>query len=377
MKPRDRVLLAIEHEEPDRVPLDYWSTPKAYFNLKKHLGIYDEDTVKWAWMEPMKVCDKVLERLHVDFRRIYMKRPQNWITKKLPDGSVEDEFGRRYRWVGDYLEFMHYCPLAKAEEVEDIEEYPWPDPYAPGRTEGLRREAKELYEKTDYAIFAFPYPYADFELAWNLMGFTNFLKYLITNQKFVTTLLDKVCEIAIGLYDVLLDEVGHDIQVVYGPAFDFAHQHGMYMSPELWRKVFKPRFKKVYDFVKKKAPHVKIFLHSCGAMSPVIGDLVEIGLDVLNPIQPLAHGMNSKTLKQEFGKEVCFHGGIDLQHVMSFRGSIQNVEEEVRRRIRALAPGGGYILAPAHNLQPDTTPEKIVAMYDYAVKYGVYPIKVK
>jgi uroporphyrinogen decarboxylase len=150
----------------------------------------------------------------------------------------------------------------------------------------------------------------------------------------------------------------------------------MLLSPQDWRKTFKPRLKRLYSYVKGKAPEAKIFFHSCGAIRPIIKDLIEVGVDILNPIQPLAEGMNPESLKEEFGEKICFHGGIDVQQVMSSIGAFKDVEREVKGKIKALAPGGGYILASSHNLQPDSSPEKIVAMYDYALKYGKYPIKI-
>lgn len=377
MKPRDRVLDAIEHKEPDRVPLDLFITPTPYLNVKRYLGIQDEDTIKWGWVEPLKVSNKVLERLHVDFRRIYFKRAKTWVPKRYPDGTIEDEWGRRFKVIGEYYEFTYY-PLANAKEIEDIEEYPYPDPYAPGRTEGLRKEAKELYEKTDYAIMGFPMlPSMDmFDPGAGLMGLKSLLLNIRLNPKLVEAYMDKMCELLIGFYDNFLGEVGDYIQVIYGTSSDVGHQHNMIVSPQDWRRFFKPRLKKFYSFIKSKAPHVKIFFHSCGAIRPIIKDLIEIGVDILNPIQPLATGMEPESLKRDFGKEVCFHGGIDIQRVMSFIGTVKDVEDEVKRKIRVLAPGGGYIFAPSHNLQADASPEKIVAMYDYAVKYGVYPIKI-
>ena len=376
MKPRERVLLAIEHREPDRVPLDFWTTPSAYRKLKNYLGVSEDDDVNWSWAEPLKVSEKVLRALNIDFRRVYLKRPKEWVSKKLPNGTIIDEWGRGFKWIGEYLEYVK-PPLENISEAEELEEYSWPNPYAEGRTDGVMNAARKLCEETEYAVMGFPTPPSmDLDPALSLIGFKNFLKYIVTNPKLIEAYLDKVCSIIIGFYDVFLDEVKDYIQVIYAPACDVAHQHGMLISPNTWRKIIKPRYAKIVSFIKSKAPSVKVFHHSCGALKPIIPDLIEIGIDILNPIQPLAQGMNSKELKTEYGSRICFHGGIDLQKVMSFRGSIEEVKEEVKNRIRDLAPGGGYILAPAHNLQPDTTPEKIYLMYRYAAKYGVYPISI-
>jgi len=375
MTPRDRVLDAIEHREPDRVPLDLFISPAPYREVKRFLGIDAEDTTKWGWVEPLKISEKVLERLHTDVRRIYFKRPEKWTKKRRPDGTVEDEWGRRFKVVGEYYELIHY-PLAGAKEAYDIEEYPYPDPYAPGRTEGLGKEVRELYEKTQYAIMGFPMlPSMDmFDPGAGLLGMRSFLLNTKLNPRLVEAYMNRMCSLLQGFYDNFLGEVGEYIQIIYGTSVDVGHQHGMMLSPQDWRRFFKPVLKRLYDFIKGKAPHVKIFLHSCGAIRPIIKDLIEVGADILNPIQPLASGMEPETLKEEFGKEICFHGGIDIQRIMSSQGSLRDVEKEVKRKIRVLAPGGGYIFASSHNLQADTSPEKIVAMYDYASRYGTYPV---
>jgi uroporphyrinogen decarboxylase len=144
----------------------------------------------------------------------------------------------------------------------------------------------------------------------------------------------------------------------------------------MYRELIKPRHKKIYMDIHRRAPHVKILYHTCGAIEPMIKDLIDVGVDILNPIQPLAKGMDSFELKENYGDIISFHGGVDLQHAMSSLGTIDELRIEIVTRLKALAPNGGYILAPAHNIQPDSSPEKIIEMYDYAEKQGKYPIMI-
>jgi uroporphyrinogen decarboxylase len=178
--------------------------------------------------------------------------------------------------------------------------------------------------------------------------------------------------VEIAFWDMFLDAAGDYVDIVQKVA-DLGTQRGLFISKELFREFIKPAEARVFDFIRKKAPHIKLWFHSCGAVSEIIDDFIDWGVDILNPIQPLAEGMDSAELKKRFGDKLCFHGGIDLQRAMP--GSIDDVKREVETRIRALAPGGGYILAPANHIQNDTPPENVITLYEYAKEFGTYPIK--
>ncbi len=203
-----------------------------------------------------------------------------------------------------------------------------------------------------------------------LRGFTQMILDLQMNPEFMSALLSKLLEINIDATERFLDKVGKYIQVFRG-GDDMATQQGLLMSLETFRRFIKPVYKKYFDFVKSKTD-AKIFFHSCGNVTDLIDDLVESGVDILNPVQVSAMS-DTADLKSRFGNKVVFWGGIDTQQVLP-RGSLEDIEKEVSKRIRDLGPGGGYVLASVHNIQPDVPPQNIIAMAEAARKYGSYPL---
>jgi uroporphyrinogen decarboxylase len=374
MKSRERFHKTVQHEEPDRVPLDYWTTPTAYEALRDHLVISAPETQEWGIMSSWKISEKMLERLHIDFRRVYMNPSSSFKPKDYGDGTIDSEYGFRMKWFGPYLEVVHF-PWAEFTEVEQVEEWEWPDADDPSRMEGVVKWAKHLHEETDYAVVGMVGgPWGVFEILEHyLRGFDKFLLDLAQNPKLAEAMMDRCMEYALDMNRVLLDNVGDYLDLVQ-VGDDLGHQHGLIMSPRMYRKLVKSRHEKIYGDIHKRAPHVKVLYHSCGSIEPLIGDLIDVGVDILNPIQPLAKDMESSQLKEKYGDKLTFHGGIDLQRAMSERGTLEDVRNEVNTRLKALGNGGGYILAPAHNIQPDSTPEKILEMYDYAERKGKYPL---
>jgi len=375
MKSRERFHAAVNHEEPDRVPMDYWTTPQAYENLRDHLGITAPETQEWGIMASWKTSEELLKRLNVDFRRVYMNPASGFKPQTLPDGSVETEFKCGMKLIGGYYEVTYY-PWAEFTEVEQVEEFEWIDPDDPSRMDGVRDWAKHLHEETDFGVISMVGgPWGVFEIVAHYMrGFDKFLIDLLRRPDLAEAMMDKSMELAIEMNRVLLDEVGEYLDIVQ-VGDDLGHQDGLLINPRIYRSLVKHRHKKVYSDIHRRAPHVKILYHSCGAVEQMIPDLIDVDVDILNPIQPLAKGMDSAELKRKYGDRLTFHGGIDLQHAMSAKGTLEEVRAEVDTRINALAPGGGYILAPAHNIQPESTPEKILELYDYATKRGLYPLK--
>jgi uroporphyrinogen decarboxylase len=375
MKPRERFHTTVNHEEPDRVPLDYWTTPQAYETLRDYLGITAPETQEWGIMASWKTSEDLLKRLNVDFRRVYMKPAASFEPQPLPDGSIETEFKCGMKLIGGYYEVTYY-PWAEFTEVEQVEEFEWIDPDDPSRMEGVREWAKYLHDETDYAVVGMVGgPWGVFEVVAHYMrGFDKFLVDLLRRPDLAEAMMDKSMELALEMNRVLLDEVGEYLDIVQ-VGDDLGHQDGLLISPKIYRNMVKHRHKKVYSDIHGRAPHVKILYHSCGAIEPMIPDLIEVDVDILNPIQPLAKGMDSAELKKKYGNKLTFHGGIDLQHAMSAQGTLEDLRAEVDTRIEALAHSGGYILAPAHNIQPESTPEQILELYDYATKKGVYPLK--
>lgn len=384
MTSRERVLTALDHREPDRVPIEIGGkasnmTTATLFRVKKHFGITDGD----VWNRPYETAayynEQVIEKLGGDFRHLTLMPPdssdfemdENGYLVPGEDGTVVNEWGFQYKYAGGMSNIVN-APL-KGADVNDLDNYPWPDPFAPGRDRDLKVRAEFLYNQTDYAIATRAVSHGFFELAHEMRGFQDFLMDLYINPDFANALLDKILGIHMKMHEVLLKDVGQYVLVVQ-TADDYGMQSGMLMPPDIWRKFIKPRKRDLNEFIKDLAPNAKIFHHSCGSVYPIIGDLIDVGVGILNPIQPLATDMDPVKLKEEFGKDICFHGGIDQQNALP--GTIGELDLEIRQRISVLAKDGGYILAPTSNIQDDTSIENILYLYEKAKEYGRYPITV-
>lgn len=376
MNHRERVLAVLNKKLPDRVPMDLCESASfindpAYFALKKYLNI-EGDVESFRKNFTANYYDqRVLQALDIDFRHVWLKPPTGYQNKTYADGTFSDEWGVVYRLLGNERAIVKY-PLMDADE-SDLDKYPWLDPFAPGRAEGLAERARDLYQNTDYAISAHAaHNYGFFDTAWIMRGFDNFLVDLMINKPFAKHLLGKILDIFLGLHEVYLNEVGPHLQMI---AFceDYGMQNAPFISPALYKEMLQPYHKELFAFIKKKAPQVKIMFHSCGAVYPLIPLLIEAGIDILNPIQHTANGMDPLKIKKEFGSEVIFHGGIDVQHALA--GTVEGVEKEVKSMIDMLGENGGYIVAPANVVAGETPPENIASLYRTAATYGRYGLK--
>ncbi|KJS20793.1 MAG: uroporphyrinogen decarboxylase [Clostridiaceae bacterium BRH_c20a] len=371
MNSRERVNAVLNHKKPDRAPLDLCNSASfindtGYFALKEHLKIEGDIDPFRKGFTATYYDERVLEALEIDFRHIWLNPPEGYQPKKFPDGTIQDEWGYIYKFSGNERAIIN-TPL-KGFDESDLDKYPWPDPYAPGRINGLTDRAKFLFDNTSYAVAAHaPHSLGLFDNGWILRGFQDFMMDLVFNKKFIHKLLDKILERIIGLHDVYLDAVGPYIQTI-AHCEDYGMQNAPFISPKMYQEFFLPLHKELFSFIKKKAPHVKIMLHSCGAVYPLIPYFVEAGIDILNPIQHTANGMDPGTIKREFGNRLVFHGGIDIQRALC--GSLTDIEEEAISRINDLGRDGGYIVAPANVVQNETPPENIVACYKTAREYS-------
>ena len=378
LTPRERLITALEHKEPDYVPIDLGSTgggitDVAYFSLKEHLGLEgDEGTVIAAGLTVSEFDERVLRRLDVDVRHVGLRGPNRRPSKTVnPDGSWTDEWGLVYRKEGFYPQIVG-SPLRGASRAE-IERHDWPDPADPGRVEGLSERAKHLYENTDYALSARSVSGGIFLLTCRLRSMDQFLMDMMLDKPLAKALLTRVQDTVIGLFDVLLDTVGSHVQMVETQD-DLGEQRAPLISPALYCELVQPCHARLAEFIKKKTNgRAKVFMHSDGSIYDLIPHIIDAGIEVLNPIQPQAAKMEPWRLKTSFGDRLSFHGGLDQQHTLPF-GSVDDVREEVRQKIGALAPGGGYVFAPCHNLQPDVPPANIVAMFEAAREFGRYPL---
>jgi uroporphyrinogen decarboxylase len=365
------VLKALNHEEPDRVAVDLGTTNVttitlgAYNRLKDYLGINQESKIEIVdrAQQLVKPEEKILRLLEIDTRSVWLKRPKNWEMDSREDDSYVDEWGvtrRRVRgsWYFDSVIF----PLKKSN-IDDLRRYPWPDPDDLERFKGLKKEAEKLYRENRYPIVVDPTGSIPFGNAQNLRGFDVFLMDLMLNQKSAEALMDILLDFQVPLLKNLFKEIGSYIDVIK-VADDLGTQSGPMISPKLYRKLIKPRHRQLISFIKENTK-AKVLFHTDGGIYPFIEDLIEIGVDILNPIQVSAPDMDPDRLKKEFGNQLCFWGGIDTQKILP-HGTVKDVKGEVKRITDILAPGGGYILASVHNLQPDVPPENICTMYKSA-----------
>ncbi|MDD5621628.1 MAG: uroporphyrinogen decarboxylase family protein [Actinomycetota bacterium] len=378
MTSRERVWKTLNHKEPDRIPVDLGGnssgmTDIAYRKLTRYYGMKNHTAAFSEWRTVKNFDEEILELLNIDIREIHMGQPQGYKSFNYSESedSFEDEWGIRRKNTGDYSQII-YNPLSVLT-IDDLKNFHWPDPHDPVRVAGLQEKAKRLFENTDYAIkLADPMSLFN-EISCMLRGFEKFMVDLITNEKFVSTLVEKELELLMGFYGSALDAAGEYIQIVE-TSDDYGMQNGPMISPSIYKKFFKKAHKRLNDFIRSKTG-AKILLHSCGSVRAFIPDFIDTGIDILNPVQPYAADMNLKEIKNEFGKYLCFHGGIDMPRMLCGR-AIKDIEENIKEVIRAMAAGGGYILAPTHNIQPDIPPENVIAIYKYVNEHGRYPIEV-
>lgn len=382
MTPRERVIACLNHQEPDRVPIALGQatgdgiTLVAYQNLLRHLGMdAGRAQLREGWAQLGRVDEEVLRRFRVDMRGIGLGAPDGGKDTWLDDNTVQDEWGVvRRRPPGGYYFDLCGSPLAEDNSLAAIERHRWPDPADPGRYRGLKEKARRLRRETNYAV-VLDLNCSFFLRCCELRGWENFYADLVADVAFAEALMDRYLAVRLAVAERALKEVGDDVDIIMVSSDDLGMTEGPLVSPALYRKLVKPRQKRTFDFFRAHTA-AKLYYHTDGGVYPLLADLVEIGVEVLNPVEVHAAGMgDTAKLKREFGDKLTFWGGIDTHHVLP-SGTPEEVREEVRLRIRDLAPGGGYVVSPVHNFQPDVPPENIVAMYQAAEELGRYPLRV-
>jgi uroporphyrinogen decarboxylase len=354
MTQKERVLAAANHKHHDRPPIFVTLTHQVGEALSKHLGIPYEPAID-SLLSTRISHPKLLTSLGNDCVGIAACPPADRPTQVSADGIITNEYGMVFKNAGLYNEFYRF-PLTHADTAADIDRYDWFDPHAAGRFT-LAEETARTYGQ-QYAVMG-DLETTIFETSWYLTGLEKLLTDLLMEPDYLHPLLDKIAEINLETGKRLI-RAGADI---IWAGDDFGSQSGMIMDPETWRYLFKPRIKKVFEGFRQTNPEIKIAWHSCGSILPIIPDFIEIGLDILNPLQPLATGMNPEFLVKEYGRDLVFFGGIDIQELLPY-GPIQKIRDEVTRRIEIFGKYQGYICAPAHNIQPDTPVEHILAFYE-------------
>jgi uroporphyrinogen decarboxylase len=384
MNSRERVLTALAHQEPDRVPIDLGGTVVStiaiptYAALRRHLGLPEKSIETLEFVQQVaRVDEEVMDRLGVDVIPVFANPPDAPppALTTAPDGTVSfhDDFGATLKKPAGchYFDWQEF-PLPEPS-LAALARMPWPNPADPGRYRGLRNRVKALRADTDRALFGMaPCGHDLFNQLFRVRGMENGLMDLVAEPEFAEAFFDRLCDTICTAQTLFLQEVG-DLIDVHFAADDLAGQSGPLISPDLWRRLIKPRQARILATIKAHTK-ARIFYHSCGAVEAFIPDLIEIGVDILNPVQVSASGMDTAALKKKYGKTLSFWGGgCDTQTVLA-RGTPAQVRQEVRRRIRDLAPGGGFVFNPVHNIQPLVPPANVAELFAAALDYGRYPI---
>ena len=383
MNSRERILTTLNHREPDRVPFDLGSCQVtgihvvAYRNLCKALGLPEVEIELCDTIQQLaSIDDDVVARMNIDTRGLYPLNSHNWQVVEEDAGDYWaycDEWGithHRPKENGLYYSVVN-VPLPDSElMVADIATHPWPDVANPERLAGLRDLARQ-YRAAGYAVVLKDAFAGIFEFAQRIVGMENLLVMMITNEKAACALFDRLLQLKLDYWQTALFELGDLVDVVTY-ADDYGTQTSQIISPDMFRRLIKPRLKVLFETFIESAPHAKRFFHSDGNVRPLIPDFLEIGVDILNPIHIRAQNMAPAGLKRDYGQDLVFWGGgVDTQGILP-RGTPQEVKDDVRRNIEALAPGGGYVFNTIHNIQADVPPENLMAMWEALQEYGLY-----
>ena len=372
---RERLLAAVNHQEPDRIPFDLGSTQVtgihvvAYRRLRNYLGLPPAEPRLCDVVQGLALPDDdIVERLGVDVRGLFPLNSHNWkidIRDAGAHGEFVDEWGmtqQRPREEGLYFSIVRSPLDREGLTAGDVREHRWPDTGDPRRIEGLR-ELAQAYRGQGRAVMIKGVLAGIFEMSQRVRGVERFMVDLASDERMTCAILDAMVELKLRFWELALPRLGDLVDVV-SEADDYATQTSQLISPRMFRRIFKPRLQTLFSRIHQLAPHAKLFFHSDGNIRPILPDLIEIGIDILNPVHITAAGMEATALKRDFGGDVCFWGGgVETQNVLPF-GTPQEVRDNVHRNVDALAPGGGYVFNTIHNVQADVPPENIVAMIE-------------
>jgi uroporphyrinogen decarboxylase len=378
MTSRERVVAALNRQEPDRVPLDIGGgqstslVVEAYENYKNDIGLSAPERHLQKIYRVARLDEEVMVQLGSDVRPVILKPPKNWTPPPSEPGTTIDEFGVTWRQVhfegGFYWEVVE-SPLAEAT-ISDIGSHPWPDPLDPGRFEGLAEEVQDLYHNTPYALLGDCGFKNFFEPCWSILGMERALIDLVADQEFYRALFDVLFEINAAATKRFLEITGPYLTAVR-TSDDMATQDSLMLSPKTYRELIKPYHARYLALIKEWTD-AKIFYHSCGNVVPLLDDLIEAGIEVLNPVQATTWD-DPAAVKAKYGDRLSFWGGIDSQRVLP-HGTPEEVREEVALRIRQFGRGGGYVAGSVHLIQADVPPRNVLALSEAVRELGVYPL---
>lgn len=364
---RERVIMSLNHEQPDRVPLDMMGNAtmlldKTYLKLRDHLGLTPIPPVR-SGTSANYYDERILEYFDIDFRRIFLKKSPANKDIRHEDGSFTDIWGIRYKEHGIFVNIME-SPLQNVQTIEEVEAYPWPTAEELYTAQGLEQEAKRLFETTDYAIVARnPLSPGFLDRGSWLVGMAEFLMLLALKPEVAARIIQHILEIHKGVYSIFLEAVGPYVQLVEA-ADDLGGQQQPLISPKMFRQFIKPAQTELYSLIHEKAPQAFLVHHSDGNIFKIIPDLVEAGVNVLNPVQTSTKGMDAAALKDAYGEIIAFHGAIE-----KMEASKDELVAEVKEKCQILGRGGGYIMASCNHMI-DVEPENVIAMFDTAREYS-------
>jgi uroporphyrinogen decarboxylase len=374
---RERVLYALNHEEPDRVPVFFGTSgvttmlAPAYERLKAHLGIQLPPRLISSIFQYARLDEEVMQRFGSDGRPLLSGPAPSIHRRTIDPEAFVDEWGIEWRRAPGALYYEETRAPLREATLDDLARYAWPDLGHPSRFVGLTDEARRIHKETGCAVVALSGA-SLFEQIQLLRGMETFLTDMAANREFAEALIRKVADLMLAGLHGLMSAAGAEIDVVV-MGDDLGTQNAPIMSPRMYRNLFKPRHAELIAAIKTHSA-AKVFFHSDGNIYPLLGDLVDVGVDLLNPVQVSAGAMgDTARLKREFGDRLSFCGAVDTGWVLP-HGTPGDVRREVRQRIADLAPGGGYVLASVHCIQPDVPLENVIAMFEEAAIAGRYPL---
>jgi len=377
--PRERVLMSIANEEPDRVPIVLGVSNatgikmKPYRELKQLLGIEAPDNYLYEWPElgTAAIDEQTMERLHSDVRGVLDLEPATVLERNRTRGAHDDYIdswgsGAKEVKPGAWFPMVH--PLASATSVDELDSYTWPDMDDPSRVAHVAEQAQELAADGRYAIVATPWLLFPLERAFAMQGMDTFLMNMALYPEFAEALLWKLQAVCKELMANFLEALGPNVDIIK-IGDDLGTQQSLLMSPDMYRRVLKPIHADWIEFIKARTD-AKVLFHTDGDVFPLVDDFVDMGIDILNPIQTSAGKMSDlEALRDRYGTKITFCGAIDTQKILP-HGKPDEIRAEVRRVIDILGPGGGYMVSSVHTVMDDVPAENILAMVDAVEEYG-------
>ena len=379
MTSRQRTLTALAHQEPDRVPTalgggPYGLVDDLYLLMVKYFN-FDQPAPPFRSGHNISYMDdRLLEKLGTDLRYCWPGLMPNSPVIPGPEPDIfYDSYGQIWKRVLPYY-YAGEGLLAKASDIEDIEtKVRWPDLSDPAWMEGVAERAQFLRQQTDYfVVMRMVASHGPFQTACDLRGLDTFMMDMVLNPEFAAALLDRVTSVIEGLLKLAMQAGGDSFDMVELPGDDYAGNTNLLVSPAMFRQFIQPCLKRLVAAIKERHPHVKVMLHSDGAIAKLLPEIIALGVDVLHPLEPLP-ATDLVAIKQMYGSQISFLGGIDISRAMP--GTKEQVCLEAKQRITQLAPAGGYILAPSNHLQADVPEENVIELYESARRFGAYPLQ--